>query len=114
MVTRARRRVAMEEIQGWAAGLEQLLARMGPCFKNVMGRRRLAKYVRGLLADVQRKNGWQLAEEAGEATPYAMQQFLYRGDWDPGDVTRQTRRYMIEHLGDADGVLVGDETGFLK
>ena len=104
----------MEEIQAWAAGLEQLLARMGPCFKNAMGRRRLAKYVRGLLADVQRKNGWQLAEEAGESTPYAMQQFLYRGDWDPDDLTRETRRYMIEDLGDPDGVLVGDETGFLK
>jgi SRSO17 transposase len=104
----------MEEIAVWEERLETLLARMAPCFRNALGRQRLALYVRGLLGNVPRKNGWQLAEEAGEATPYAMQQFIYRGGWDLNGLRRETRGFVAEHLGDTDGVLVGDETGFLK
>jgi len=104
----------MEEITRWEQRLTALFERMAPHFLAARGRQRLAKYVRGLLGGVERKNGWQLAEEAGEATPYAMQQFLYRGTWDVDGVMRELRRYVVEHLGDGDGVLVGDETGFLK
>jgi len=104
----------MEEIREWEQRLVALLEQMAPYFPNRRGRSRLAMYVRGLLSDVERKNGWQLAEEAGEATPYAMQQFLYRGGWDVDGLIREKRRYVMEHLGDPDGVLVGDETGFLK
>lgn len=104
----------MEEITGWEQALAALLDRMAPYFSNQCGRRRLANYVRGLLGNTERKNGWQLAEEAGEATPYGMQQFLFRGGWDVAGLMRELRRFVLEHLGDRDGVLVGDETGFLK
>lgn len=104
----------MDEIMEWPVALGALLERMAPVFANRFGRARLARYVRGLLSNVERKNGWQLAEQAGEATPYAMQQFLYRGGWDPNELSRLTRQYQVEQLGDPDGVLVIDETGFLK
>jgi SRSO17 transposase len=104
----------MEETAGWEAELDRMLGRMAPHFKLEPSRERLAAYVRGLLADVQRKNGWQLAEQAGDRSPEAMQQFLYRGTWDPDAISRETRAYVMESLGDPDGVLVGDETGILK
>jgi SRSO17 transposase len=70
--------------------------------------------VRGLLAPVERKNGWQLAEMTGQSTPYKIQQFLYRGRWDTDELRDQLQRYVKDHLGSPEGVLVVDETGFLK
>lgn len=104
----------VDEIGTWSSGLETLLARIGPVFANRRGRDRVARYVRGLLSNVERKNGWQLAEQAGETTPYAMQQFLYRGEWKPDELSREARRYAMEAVGDVDGVFVGDETGIEK
>ena len=71
-------------------------------------------YLRVLLSPVERKNGWQVAEEAGEATPYAMQHLLDRAKWDPDGVRDELRSYVIETLGEEAAVLVMDETGFLK
>jgi len=70
--------------------------------------------VSGLVAGLERKNGWTLAERAGEACPDGMQRLLRRADWDVDGVRDDVRDYVIEHLGDPQGVLIGDETGFLK
>jgi SRSO17 transposase len=104
----------MDTVKDWEQGLEALLGRMAGQFRNRLGRERLEAYVKGLLGSAERKNGWQLAEQAGDETPYAMQQFIYRGDWSADEVRDETREYAIEHLGDPKGVLVVDETGFLK
>ncbi len=77
-------------------------------------RERIGVYLRVLLSPVERKNGWQVAEEAGEATPYAMQHLLDRAKWDPDGVRDELRSYVIETLGEEAAVLVMDETGFLK
>ena len=77
-------------------------------------RRRALAYLQGLLSPVERKNGWQLAERAGDATPDGVQRLLYNYRWDADLVRDDLRGYVVEHLGDADGVLVVDETGFLK
>jgi SRSO17 transposase len=63
---------------------------------------------------VTRKNGWRLAEHAGEGTPDGMQRLLATADWDPDLVRDDLRAYVLEHLGDPGAVLVVDETGFLK
>ena len=67
----------------------------------------------GLVAGLERKNGWTLAEWAGEVSPDGMQR-LRRADWDVDGVRDDVRDYVIEHLGDRDGVLIADDTGFLK
>jgi SRSO17 transposase len=91
-----------------------LSARIAPRFARVEPRRRALAYLRGLLAPLERKNGWQLAEAAGDATPDGMQDFLQRMRWDADEVRDDLRAYVIEHLGEPGGVLVLDETGFLK
>ena len=73
-----------------------------------------ARLSAGLLGNVGRKNGWQLAEHAGEATPDGMQRLLSTADWDPDLVRDDLRGYVVEHLGDSAAVLVVDETGFSK
>ncbi len=70
-------------------------------------RERIGVYLRVLLSPVERKNGWQVAEEAGEATPYAMQHLLDRAKWDPDGVRDELRSYVTETLGDEAAVLVG-------
>ena len=104
----------VSEAEGWARGLDELAGRLAPRFGRAEPRRRVLAYLRGLLAPVERKNGWQLAEAAGEATPDGMQDFLSRVRWDPDAVRDDLRAYVVEHLGDPDAVLVLDETGFVK
>jgi SRSO17 transposase len=104
----------IEEVRAWAAGLEALHARIAGRFARAEPRRRVLAYLRGLLGNVGRKNGWQLAEHAGEATPDGMQRLLATADWDPDLVRDDLRAYVVEHLGDPGAVLVVDETGFLK
>jgi SRSO17 transposase len=74
----------------------------------------VVRYVRGLLSDTERKNGWQLAEHLGDPTPDGVQHLLARADWNADAVRDDLTRYVAEHLGDSAGVLVVDETGFLK
>ena len=72
------------------------------------------EYLKGLISPVERKNGWQLAEQAGDATPDGVQRLLYNYRWDANLVRDDLVGYVVEHLGDADAVVVVDETGFLK
>jgi SRSO17 transposase len=105
---------ATQEVQAWAAGLQALHARIAGRFGRAEPRRRVLAYLRGLLGNVMRKNGWQLAEDAGERTPDGMQRLLSTAGWDPDLVRDDLRAYVFEHLRDPDAVLVVDETGFLK
>jgi SRSO17 transposase len=104
----------LAEVEGWAAEFERLVERIGPRFARPEVRRRVAGFLRGLLGEVERKNGWQLAEHARETTPDGMQRLLTTARWDAEALRDDLRAYVVEHLGDPDGVLVVDETGFLK
>src|SRR5664279_5323514 len=106
--------VDVAELEAWAAGLQEIHARIAPRFARSEPRERVAAYVRGLLAPLERKNGWTLAEQAGESSPDGMQRLLYGAGWDAARVRDDLRDYVVEHLGDPAAVLVVDETGFLK
>jgi SRSO17 transposase len=98
----------------WQAGLEELLGRIAGRFPRVEPRRRARAFVLGLLADLPRKNCWTIAEHAGDPSPDGMQHLLGRAVWDHDAVRDDLRDYVVEYLGDPDGVLVIDETGDLK
>src|SRR3954466_1146109 len=102
------------EAEDWAEELEAVAGRIAPRFGRAEPRRRALAYLQGLLAPLERKNGWHLAEAAGDHTPDGMQEFLARVHWDADALRDDLRAYVIEHLGDDDAVLVLDETGFLK
>lgn len=71
-------------------------------------------YLNGLLATTDRKNGWHLAELIGDATPDGVQRMLNAADWDVRAVRDVLSRYVVEHFGSQDALLINDETGFLK
>lgn len=94
--------------------LDRLHERIASRFARAEPRARVRAYVAGLAAGLERKNGWTLAEQAGEVSPDGMQRLLRKADWDVDGVRDDVRDYIVEHLGAADGVLIVDETGFLK
>src|SRR5207248_8483908 len=94
-----------------ASGVEDVAGRLRPCFARGNAHRHAVAYLRGLLADVERKNGWQLAEQAGYAQPRSMQRVLDRSVWDNERARDRLRAYVVETLGDPAGGLVVDETG---
>src|SRR5579862_8698466 len=106
--------VELETVEDWGGELRVLHTRLGRYFARRETRDRAIGYIQGLLSDVKRKNGWQLAEQAGEARPDGMQRLLGDAVWSAEAVRDELNGYVIENLADPDGILVVDETGFLK
>jgi SRSO17 transposase len=101
-------------VDGCVDELEGALAGLRPRFRRRRAHAHAAAYARGLVADVERKNGWQLAEWAGDAHPRSIERVLDRSVWDAEAVVADVRALVVGRLGDPAGVLVVDETGFLK
>ncbi len=102
------------EVARWADGIERVHQCIAGRFRRPEPRRRALEYLKGLLSPVERKNGWQLAEQVGDATPDGVQRLLYNYRWDADLVRDDLVGYVVEHLGDGGAVVVVDETGFLK
>lgn len=103
-----------QDVTEWAEELAVVAERIGRHFARTEPRERAVGYIRGLLSETERKNGWQLAEHLGDPTPDGVQHLLARAGWDANAVRDDLIQYVAEHLGDPAGVLVVDETGFLK
>ncbi|WP_456115196.1 IS701 family transposase [Streptomyces broussonetiae] len=101
-------------VEIWNDELEELFLRTGHRFRRVEPRRRMRDYIRGLLGPVGRKNGWQLAEYAGHRTPDRLQRLLNGARWDADELRDDLQHYVAERLGEPDGTLILDDTGFLK
>ena len=91
------------EVQDWAAGLEEVHARIAGAFARAEPRARVLTYLRGLLSQLERKNGWTLAEAAGEVSPDGMQRLLRTADWNADAVRDELRGYVLERLGPGRG-----------
>ncbi len=106
--------VSLVEAAEWVAGLDEVMARIAPRFGRVEPRRRARGYLLGLLSPLAGKNSWTIAEAAGDDTPDGMQRLLNEYQWDADVVRDDLRGWVAEHLAADDGVLIVDETGFLK
>ena len=92
------------EVARWSEGIERVHERIAGRFRRPEPRRRALDYLKGLLSPVERKNGWQLAEQAGDSTPDGVQRLLSSYRWDADMVRDDLASYVAEHLADADGV----------
>jgi SRSO17 transposase len=101
-------------VRSWTEELEAVGGRLSVHFARSEVRQRAQDYVRGLLSEAERKNSWQLAEVAGNATPYGIQHLLGRASWDADALREDLREYVIEHMADSESTLIVDETGFIK
>jgi SRSO17 transposase len=99
---------------GWRELFDELMFLVAGRFGRAEPRRTAREFVLGLLSPVERKNCWWLAEHAGHDDPQAMQRLLRTAVWDTDAVRDDVRAFVAAQLGDAAGVLIPDETGFLK
>jgi SRSO17 transposase len=108
--------ISLDDVWQWRDDFTSLWNEIGCRFRRCDTRSHAARYVRGLLGRVERKNAWQMAEYLGDASPYAIQHLLDRASWDPDAVRDEIFRYAQQHMLTLDegGVLIVDETGFLK
>lgn len=99
----------------WGPGFDAYMATFARRFPRIESRKRCRAYVRGLLSELERKNGWTLAEGAGDKTPDGMQRLLNASPWDEDGLRDDLRTVVTDAIGDkGNGILVVDETGFLK
>ena len=101
-------------LEFWASSLREVKARIRPSFTQDRVAVSANAFLDGLLGDERRKTGWMRAEAAGDPGPWRQQELLGRDRWDADELRDLVREYVVEHLADADAVLVVDETGFLK
>jgi SRSO17 transposase len=104
----------VDVVEEWRGELDRFCERIGGRFGRSEPRQRVSRYLCGLAAGLDRRNGWTIAEHAAEVSPDGMQRLLRKADWDVDGVRDDLRGLVLEHLGDPDAVLVIDETGFLK
>lgn len=102
------------DVRNWAEQLDDVGRRLAQRFSRSEPRHRAIEYLRGLLSDAQRKNAWPLAEAVGDESPYGIQHLPGRADWDAEAVRDDLIVFVRDHLADPHGILVVDETGFLK
>jgi SRSO17 transposase len=103
-----------EELEQWQDDFEAFHARFADLFERSESREQVKKYLRGLLAQAERKNSWQMAEVVGDRVPDRMQRLLYRVPWDAEAARDRLQQFVIESFGDEEGIGVVDETSFLK
>jgi SRSO17 transposase len=106
--------MTIEELEAWQDEFEQFHARFADLFERSESREQAKKYLRGLLAQADRKNSWQVAEVVGDRVPDRMQRLLYRVPWDAEATRDRLQQFVIETIGSQEGIAVVDETSFLK
>lgn len=104
-------RVAVDR---WDAEFASALGRISGRFARREPLAHATDLVAGLVAPLERKNCWTIAEHAGHASPHGLQHLLGRAVWDADGARDDVRSYVLDHLADAGAVLVLDETGDLK
>lgn len=106
--------LTVEQVELWSEGIAGLHARFAHRFGRSEPRERALDYLQGLVASLERKNGWRLAKQVGQLRPDGVQRLLNLSDWDENAVRDDVRDFVVETIGSPDGVLICDDTGFLK
>jgi SRSO17 transposase len=106
--------LTVEQVVSWSDGIAGLHARFAHRFGRSEPRERALDYLEGLIAPLEKKNGWTLSEQVGQARPDGLQRLLNLSDWDENAVRDDVRDLVVETIGSPDGVLICDDTGFLK
>ncbi|MFI1869183.1 IS701 family transposase [Streptomyces jumonjinensis] len=104
----------MEQVESWSEGIAGFHARFAHRFGRSEPRERALDYLTGLLAPLEKKNAWTMAEQVGQLRPDGVQRLLNHSEWDENAVRDDLRDYVVETIGDKSAVLIGDDTGFLK
>ena len=106
--------VSCSDLRDWSVEFDSLTSRVASLFGHPKSRLHSRQYLEGLLAPIERKNGWAIAEHVGEKEPKAIQRFLNLTAWDADDLRDLNLDYALKNLGDSEAILIADPTGFAK
>lgn len=106
--------LSVQDVSQWATEIQAVAERIGPRFSRKDLRQHANQYLQGLISRIERKNGWLMAEELGEKSPTNLQHFIARASWSADEVRDDLQQYVCQHLGHKNGILIINETGFLK
>lgn len=106
--------VTKDDLEAWDAEFNSICELTSPLFYRTDSRAHAVRYLRGLLAPLERKNGWTMAEFVGLREPKALQRFLNLTQWDSDKLRDVVRDYAMKYFTDPRGVLIADPTGFAK
>ena len=106
--------LTIDQVESWFEGIAGVHARFAHRFGRSEPRARALDYLTGLLAPLERKNGWTLSEQVGQLRPDGVQRLLNHSDWEADAVRDDVRDFVVESIGSKNGILIGDDTGFLK
>jgi SRSO17 transposase len=106
--------VSCADLRDWSVEFDSLTGRVASLFGHPKSRLHSRQYLEGLLAPIERKNGWAIAQHVGEKEPKAIQRFLNLTAWDADDLRDLNLDYALENLGDPEAILIADPTGFAK
>lgn len=98
----------VEAAQLAAQRRDDLMGKLASVFVRREPRLQAAKYVAGLMDDLPRKNGWTLAEAAGDATPDRMQRLLNHASWNAHTAMGVVRDFVVQHLAAPQGAAPAD------
>src|SRR2546427_6723668 len=96
-------------LDAWDEAFAAFHARFAPFFYRREVRERSARYLRGLLGPVERKNGWQFAEAVGETDPQGLQRLLYAAPWGAGAGRGELIRLVAQAFRGGRGIFVVGE-----
>ena len=105
--------VALEALSQWSSTLKTFQQKLRKQFARSEAGVAAFDYIQALLSPVERKNGWQMAEQVGYANPYRFQHLLGRAQWSADAVCAVLRQYAVEHLKSETDILAIDQTGDL-
>ena len=106
--------VSPADLEEWSAEFDRVVELIDPLFVHSTSRKHAEQYLKGLLAPIDRKNGWTIAEHVGAKESKALQRFLNLARWDADVLRDLVCDYATEHLNDPRGVLVAAPTSFAK
>ncbi len=92
----------------------ELAERIAGFFDRVEPRQQAIRYAEALLARASRNNGWQIAREIGDPSPWRTQRLLNRAHWDVDGVRDAVRGYVVDHLGHPDAIVALGELATIK
>jgi SRSO17 transposase len=102
------------DVGRWQDAFGEVIDRIAPRFARYEPLRHAAGLMQGMLAGLDRKNCWTIAEHRGQSTPHGLQHLLARAKWSADGVRDDLRCYVADHFGDPEAILVADETGDVK
>ncbi len=106
--------VKSEDVDGFMNELKGFHEIFNDCFHRSESREHFLKYMVGQFSELERKSIEPIALNVEDGKVRAMQRFISDAEWDDEKIIYKYRNLVNDDMGDNDGALIFDESGFQK